>query len=113
MGAARRVRLDLEDAAVHGIVRHYLRSRLETLPTGRRPMVDELAQAFAVLDAALAFGAMRAVTEGRSSISALDLSAGLEEAADIEHGEGRLAALVASLSGGVDALHAFAVDRRL
>jgi Fe-S-cluster containining protein len=108
--ARRRVNVDLGDPAVHGLVHHFLRSTLETLPTGRRPLVDELALAFATLDAALALGASRAAHSGRDTLSAQDLAAGLAEAADLGQtaGDGVLARMLQALTGGLDALRAFA-----
>ena len=105
-----RVRVDLGDPAVHALVHHFLRSTLETLPTGRRPLVDELALAFATLDAALALGASRAARAGRDTLQAQDLVAGLTEAADLGQtaGDGMLASMLQTLTGGLDALRAFA-----
>lgn len=108
--ARRRVRVDLGNPAVHALVHHFLRSTLETLPTGRRPLLDELALAFATLDAAFALGAMRARQAGRDTLQAEDLVAGLAEAADLGQtaGDGMLARLLQTLTGGLDALRAFA-----
>jgi Fe-S-cluster containining protein len=109
LAAARHVRFDLQDSHLLAIVRHYLRSRLATLPTGRRPMVDELAFSFATLNAASALAAMRAAAEGRDLLNAADFTAGLTEAADLGHAEGvALGRLLGALTGGLDALHAFA-----
>lgn len=114
LAAARSTRLDLGDPSLHGLVHHYLRSSLETLPTGRRPVVDEIAYAFATLNAGVALAAMRAPAEGHERITAADLAAGIAEAADLAHAEsGLLASLLQSLTGGVDALHAFASGRLL
>jgi Fe-S-cluster containining protein len=108
--ARRRVRAHLGDPSVHALVYHFLRSTLETLPTGRRPLVDELALAFATLDAGIALGAMRAAEAGRDTLHAQDLVAGLAEAADLGQtaGEGMLARMLQTLTGGLDALRAFA-----
>ena len=108
--ARRRVRADLGDPALDPLVYHFLRSTLETLPTGRRPLVDELALAFATLDTALALGAMRAARASRDSLHAEDLVAGLIEAADLGQtgGDGMLAGMLVTLTGGLDALRAFA-----
>jgi len=108
--ARERVRVDLGDPAVHALVHHFLRSTLETLPTGRRPLVDELALAFATLDAALALAASRAARAGRDTLQAQDLVAGLTEAADLGQTAvgGMLARMLQTLAGGLDALRAFA-----
>jgi len=114
LAAAHRARLDLGDPSLHGLVHHYLRSNLETLPTGRRPVVDEIAYAFATLNAGSALAAMRAAAEGRGTITAGALAAGIAEAADLAHAEGGLlGSLVQSLAGGIEALHAFASGRLL
>ena len=108
--ARRRVRVDLGDPGVHAPVYHFLRSTVETLPTGCRPLLDELALTFATLDAALALGAMRARHAGRDTLQAEDLLAGLSEASDLGQtaGEGLLARMLETLTGGLDALRAFA-----
>jgi hypothetical protein len=111
--ARARVRVDLVDPAVHALVHHFLRSTLETLPTGRRPLVDELALAFATLDAAVALGASRAARAGRDTLQAQDLVDGLTEAADLGQtaGDGMLARMLQTLTGGLDALRAFAAGK--
>ena len=72
--------------------------------------MDDLSLAFATLDAALALGAMRAAQAGRDSLQAEDLVAGLTEAANLGQtgGEGVLAGMLETLTGGLDALRAFA-----
>jgi Fe-S-cluster containining protein len=108
--APRRVRVSLDDPAQGELVHHFLRSTLETLPTGRRPLVDELAWAFATLEAALQLAAMRAAALGREAVLREDLVAGITEAADLAQtaGEGPLEALLRTLTGGLDAVRAFA-----
>jgi len=114
VAAARRARLDLGDPSLRGLVQHYLRSSLETLPTGRRPVVDEIAYAFATLNAGNVLAAMRVPVEGGERITAGGLAAGIAEAADLAHAEsGLLGSMLRSLAGGVDALHAFASGRLL
>lgn len=108
--AARRARVDLADPAVHALVHHYLRAQIETLGGGRRPVLDELGVAVALLNVALLLGAMRAGRDGRPTADASDLMAGLTEAADLAHAEpeGALGSILATLAGGVDALDLFA-----
>ncbi len=114
LAAARGARLELGDPSLHGLVHHYLRSSLETLPAGRRPVVEEIAYAFATLNAGIALAAMRAPAEGRGRVTADALAAGIAEAADLAHAEsGLLGTVLHSLTGGVDALHAFASGRLL
>ncbi len=110
-GAARRVPLDLEEPEVHARVHHFLRSTLETLPTGARPLVDELAWAFATLHAASQLAAMHAAAQGRGAVGAEDLVEGLATASDLGQAGtgGPLGAVLGSLTGGIEALRAFAV----
>jgi hypothetical protein len=113
LGAAGRARVDLDDPALHAIAYHYLRSQLETLGASRRPVLDELAVAVALLNAATVLAAMRAGRAGRTLATTADLTAGLMEAADLAHAEagGALGSIVATLSGGVEALRLFASAR--
>lgn len=96
----------LDDPAVRDLVLHYLRAAVEDLGTGRRPVVDELVMAVALLNAALAFAAMRAGQAGRSAIDGASLGEGLLETMDLAHAEpeGAYARVVVSLAGGLDAL---------
>lgn len=107
--AGRLVSRGFEDPAVHGLVHHYLRATVEDLGTGRRPVVDELVMAVALLDAALAFAAMRAGQAGRTAIDSAALSEGLLETMDLAHAEpaGAYARVLVSLAAGLDALWMF------
>jgi hypothetical protein len=102
--------VDLDDTALHAIAYHYLRSRIDTLGSGARPVLDEIAVSVALLNVALVLAAMRAGRAGRAAATAQELTDGLMEAADLEHADqgGMFGSFVATLSGGVEALHAFA-----
>jgi len=104
--AGRHVARGLDDVAVRDLVRHYLRAAVEDLGTGRRPVVDELVIAVALLNAAFAFAAMRAGQAGRRAVDAAALSEGLLETMDLAHAEpeGAYARVLVSLAGGLDAL---------
>ncbi|HEV7499637.1 MAG TPA: YkgJ family cysteine cluster protein [Vicinamibacteria bacterium] len=108
--AAGRVSRSLEDPAAREIVQHYLRAAIEDLGTGRRPVVDELAMAVALLNAALAMAAMRAGQAGRATMEAAHVTDGLLETMDLAHAEpqGAYGRVLVSLAGGLDALWAFA-----
>jgi Fe-S-cluster containining protein len=108
--AVRRVRVGLDEPAIEALVYHFLRSALETLPTGRRPLLDELCFAYATLQAALQLAAMRAGRAGRVTVAAEDLLAGITEAADLAQtaGHGVLERFLRTLTGGLDAARAFA-----
>jgi Fe-S-cluster containining protein len=110
MGAARRARVDLEDADARALAHNYLRATIAALGTGRRPVIEEMAVAVALLNAACALAAMRAGREGRPKPAAADLAEGLMEAADLTHAEsaGLLGAIVGTLSGGVESLRMLA-----
>jgi Fe-S-cluster containining protein len=103
--ALRRVTLDLSDPAVHRIVQHALRSSVDGLGTGRRPVIDELAVQVATLVAGIALAAMAVHRAGGDRIDAGALTAGITTAAQLGHADtGALGALLPSLAGGVDAL---------
>lgn len=104
--AGRLVGHGLDDPAVRDLVRHYLRAAVEDLGTGRRPVVDDLVVSVALLNAAVAFAAMRAGQAGRRAVDAASLSEGLLETMDLAHAEpeGAYARVVVSLAGGLDAL---------
>jgi hypothetical protein len=108
--AARRLPLNLDEPEIQERVHHFLRSTLETLPTGARPLVDELAWAFATLHAATQLAAMHAAGQGRSVVGAGDLVEGLTMASDLGQAAtaGPLGAILGSLTGGLEALRAFA-----
>jgi Fe-S-cluster containining protein len=108
--AGRRVARPLDDPDVHGLVHHYLRAAISDLGSGRRPLVDEMVMAIALLSAALAFAAMRAGAAGRTTLDAESVTEGLLETMDLAHAEpeGAYARVVVSLAGGLDALRAFA-----
>jgi lysine-N-methylase len=105
----------LDDPAVRDLVLHYLRAAVEDLGTGRRPVVDELVMAVALLNAALAFAAMRAGQAGRTSIDGDSLGEGLLETMDLAHAEpeGAYAKVLVSLAGGLDALWILGDERRM
>jgi Fe-S-cluster containining protein len=109
--SGRLVSRGLEDPSVFGLVQHYLRASIADLGSGRRPLVDEFVMAVALLNAALAFGAMRAGKAGRTAVDAEAVTLGLLETMDLAHAEpeGAYARVVVSLAGGLDALRAFAV----
>jgi Fe-S-cluster containining protein len=115
LAAAGRARVELDDPALHAIAYHYLRSQLETLGGGQRPVLDEIAVSVALLEVARVLAAMRAGRAGRTLASAEDFSEGLLEAADLAHAEagGALGSFVATLAGGVEALFLFASRRPL
>src|SRR5438132_4295827 len=108
--AARAVSRALDDPGASALVHHYLRAAIEDLGTGRRPVVDELAMAVALLDAALELAAMRAGQAGAAVIDADALTAGLLDSMDVAHVEADAAygRVLGALAGGLDALFRFA-----
>jgi Fe-S-cluster containining protein len=104
-GAARRVSVDLSDPQVHRIALNALRSTVDGLGTGRRPVMDELAIEIATLVAGIDLAAMAAHRAGRDRIDAAALTTGITSAAQLAHADsGALSVLLPSLAGGVDAL---------
>lgn len=111
--AVQQTAVDVADPALHPLLRHYLRSRIETLGSGRRPVIDELCLAVAILNAALSLAALAAREQGSPAVDERSLVAGLTEAADLEHAQsgGTLGAIVGVLTGGVEALYLFAARK--
>jgi len=109
LSAARRARVELSDPALAAIVWNYLRAQLETLGTGRRAVVDELAIAISHLNVALILAAMRAGRAGRVAANAEDLREALMAAVDLAHAgsDGALAGILALLASGGEALRLF------
>jgi hypothetical protein len=106
---ARRAAVDLADPQVQALVFHYLRATIETLGTGRRPVLEEMSVAVAFLNSALTLAAMRAAREGRERASVETVTAALVDASDLTHSErGLLAGVLATLAGGVESLYLFA-----
>jgi lysine-N-methylase len=109
LGARSRARVDVDDPALQGVVRHYLRSSIEGLGTGKRPVLEELALAFAYLNAACDLAAMKAAQLGRS-VDAELFGEAMLEAVDLTHADdrGSLGRILGTLAAGPDALYAFA-----
>jgi Fe-S-cluster containining protein len=107
--AARRASVDVNDPALRPVAYQYLRASLESLGTGKRPVLEEIAVAVAFLNAALALAAMKAAESGRPVDRAV-FSEALMEAVDLTHADDRglLGRLLGSLSGGVESLYLFA-----
>jgi hypothetical protein len=102
----RRVMIDLTEPQLHAIVHNYLRSTIEGLGSGPRPLLEELLLSVAVLEAAFAFGAMQAGRAGRERLGAPDLVDGLTQAAELTHApeEGAFSSVLSTLSSGSDPL---------
>jgi Fe-S-cluster containining protein len=105
----RSVTLDLEDDAVREIATHYLRSMFETVGTGRRSIVDEIAMAVTHLNAACVFARIDAARDGRSTVDAQSFAKGLLESADLAQADdgGSLSRMLEVFSGKLDALCLF------
>ena len=110
LGAARRARVDLSRPELHALAHQYLRASIETLGTGRRAVVEEAGLAVALLQAGCVLAAMRAGRAGRAEVDRGGLAQGLLDASDLAHADPGAAygALLATLSGGVDACFLFA-----
>ena len=104
LGALKRVRVDIGDPEIRPTVFHYLRSTFETLGSSGRPIVDEVAIAVSILNAAIALAAMNADAAGQT-VDRASFHAALMEASDMSHA--RSAALewiLHRFSAGTEAL---------
>jgi hypothetical protein len=112
LGAARRASLDLGAPEVRGLAHNYLRASIETLGTGRRPVLEEIGLAVAFLGAGCVLAAMRT---GQGSVDAATFAEGLMDAVDLTHAEssGLFGSMLGTLSGGVEALYLFASGARV
>jgi hypothetical protein len=108
-----RSRVDLGDADTFALVHRYLRISIDVLGLGQRPVLDELAVAFAFLNAALVISRMRAAASGQSVVDLATLSRGLMEASDLTHADPQspLGRRITFLAGGVESLGLFASER--
>jgi Fe-S-cluster containining protein len=108
-GRAIGMRFCIEDPEVRAIAHRSLRAGFETLGTGRRAVVDEIAMIVAHLNAACVLGGMHAVSNGKSSVDAESFTQGLLESSDLSHADagGHLSTLLTTLSGGLEALYLF------
>ncbi len=109
LGAARAVALDVNDDAIRELATHYLRSAFETLGTGRRPIVDEIAVAAAHVNTACVLARMHAARHGKASVDAGSFAQGVLESADLTQADsgGIFSRLLTSCAAGLDALHLF------
>jgi Fe-S-cluster containining protein len=106
LGAARRARGDVRQAALRDLAYNYLRATIEGSGTGRRALLEEMAVAAAFLNAGCALAAMRAGAAGKAAPDAPDFAQGLMEAVDLTHASesSLLGRMLATLSGGVESL---------
>jgi Fe-S-cluster containining protein len=109
LGRAASVRLVFEDQAVHAVAHRYLRASLDTLGTGRRPIVEEVSMTVAHLNAACVLGRMHASASGKQEVDAASFAEGLLESADLGHADdgGQMSTFLTAFSGGLEALYLF------
>jgi hypothetical protein len=109
LGRAVGVEIRLDDPELDAIMRRYLRTGFETLGTGRRPIVDEVAMLVAHLNAACVFGGMHATSNGKREVDAESFAQGLLESSDLSHADagGFLSSVLTTFSGGLEALYMF------
>jgi Fe-S-cluster containining protein len=108
-GRAVGVSIPLEDPELHAITHRYLKTGFETLGTGRRSIVDEVAVLVAHLNAACVFGGIHAASGGKHELDADSFTHGLLESSDLSHADagGFLSSVLTILSGGLEALYMF------
>jgi Fe-S-cluster containining protein len=109
LGRAVGVRIPLEDPELHAIVHRCLKTGFETLGTGRRPIVDEVAMLVAHLNAACVFGGIHAASHGRREVDVESFTHGLLESSDLSHADagGFFSSALTAFSGGLEALYMF------
>jgi lysine-N-methylase len=109
LGRAAPVRLVFEDGAVSAIAHRFLRASLDTLGTGRRPIVEEISITVAHLNAACVLARMHAAAAGKRDVDAASFSQGLLESADLAHADdgGQMSTFLTAFSGGLEALYLF------
>lgn len=104
----RGVSLDPTDADIRETATHYLRSVFGTLGTGRRPVLEEIAMAVALLNTACVFARMHAGRLNYRTVDAASFTQGLLQSADVTQADvGTLSSFLTRLSGGLDALYFF------
>ncbi len=104
LSALKRAKVDINDPQVRPAVFHYLRSTFETLGSSGRPIVDEVAIAVSILNAAIGLAAMNADAADRPVDRAIFHQA-LVEASDLSHARSTLLDRILNrLSAGNDAL---------
>jgi Fe-S-cluster containining protein len=108
-GRAVSVGIRLDDPELDAIMRRYLRTGFETLGTGRRPIVDEVAMLVAHLNAACVFGGMHAISKGKPEVDADSFTQGLLESSDLSHADagGFVSSVLTTFAGGLEALYLF------
>lgn len=87
LGAIRNARVPDDDPAIAAILYNFLRSSIECLGTGRRPLIEELGFSVAQLNAACVLAAMQDGRRGVGRVGAEALIRGLTEAADVSHAQ--------------------------
>ena len=108
-GRAISIGIRLDDPELHAIMHRYLKTGFQTLGTGRRPIVDEVAMIVAHLNAACVLGGMHAASAGNDTVDAESFTQGLLESSDLSHADagGFLSSILTALSGGLEALYMF------
>jgi hypothetical protein len=103
------VRFSLDEVGVREIARRYLRASFDTLGTGRRPIVDEVAMTVAHLNAACVLAQMHATARGKHVVDVESFTEGLLESADLAHADdgGHLSRWLTAFSAGLEALYLF------
>lgn len=99
--------VDVNAPHLQPLVQHYLRSSIQTLGTGARPALDELAVAVSSLNAACVLAAMKAAKTG-GAVDRQVFSMALVDAADVTHADyGLVARFLGIFAAGVESLYAF------
>ena len=107
LGLVGSAEIDLNGPELRPIAYNYLRAGIQTLGTGVRPIIDELAVAVSSLNAACCLAMMRAAKSGRP-VDRATFSEALVDAVDVSHADyGLIARVLTFFAAGTEALHAF------
>lgn len=99
--------VDVNGPELQPIVRNHLRSSIQTMGTGVRPVVDELAVAVSSLNAACALARMKASMAG-GVVGRKIFTEALVEAVDVTHADyGLLARILTLFAAGPESFYAF------
>jgi hypothetical protein len=99
--------VDVNAPDLQPLIQHYLRASIQTLGSGARPVLDELAVAVSSLNVACVLAAMRASKVG-GAVNRQVFTEALVDAVDVSHADyGSMARFLTMFAGGVEALFAF------
>ena len=107
---ARGVSVPVEGPELQPLIAAALRNAVQSLGTGRRPVVEELALSVGLIRCALVLASVRVGAASRQVVERADFVDALVETADLQHTEGGgvLGGFLDTFAAGVDGLYLFA-----